>query len=311
MEHLLESWGYLAVFVLSFISAMGLPVGSEVALIYGGVLASGKIPNQPHHLNLAVVILLATLGEVLGSSVGFLIGDHGGRPLVDRWGRYVLLSHKDLDRAERWFASRESIVFYGRFIPLLRSFVSIAAGLGRMPFVKFLLFTAAACALWCSALASLGYALGSSYTHVLKSFGYVGYLAAALFVVAVAILFAHRLRDVRRQDVRHSSVVPADPPEEANLSPAPGDKKVVEITDHEIRARAAAIITMMNEQAQVAEAAVAYISVITATRPVPGARSSGGRQSQFPAEGSDSDQKVAQIAVEGEREGRAVEKVDR
>src|ERR1039458_4134846 len=63
----LETWGYLAVFVLSFISAMGLPVGAEVAIIYGGVLASGQIPHEPHHLNLAAVIVVAVLAEVLGS----------------------------------------------------------------------------------------------------------------------------------------------------------------------------------------------------------------------------------------------------
>src|SRR6202021_1619350 len=74
MEHFLETWGYLAVFVLSFISAVGLPVGSEVAVIYGGVLASGQIPNEPHHLNLFAVILLATLAELVGSAVGYLIG---------------------------------------------------------------------------------------------------------------------------------------------------------------------------------------------------------------------------------------------
>lgn len=202
MEHFLETWGYLAVFVLSFISSMGLPVGSEVAIIYGGVLASGQIPDEPHHLNLVVVIVLATLAEVLGSTVGYLIGDFGGRPLVDRLGRFVLLTHGDLDRAERWFAHRgEPFVIFGRFIPLLRSFVSFAAGLGEMAFAKFVLFTVIGCAVWCTALASLGYSLGSSYNHVLKAFSYVGYVAAALFVVGIVILFAHRWRAIRRQRI--------------------------------------------------------------------------------------------------------------
>jgi membrane protein DedA with SNARE-associated domain len=203
MEHFLETWGYLAVFVLSFISAMGLPVGAEVAIIYGGVLASGKIPNEPHHLNLVGVILLATLAELLGSAVGYLIGYFGGRPLVDHLGRYVLLTHKDLDRAERWFDRRgEPFVLFGRFIPLLRSFVSFAAGLAEMAFAKFALFTVVGCAIWCTALTCLGYSLGSSYEHVLKAFSYAGYVAAALFVVAVVVLFAHRLRVVRRERER-------------------------------------------------------------------------------------------------------------
>jgi membrane protein DedA with SNARE-associated domain len=200
MEHFLETWGYLAVFALSFISSMGLPVGSEIAIIYGGVLASGQIPNEPHHLLLVVVIVLATLGELLGSLAGYLIGYFGGRALVDRFGKYVLLTHKDLDRADAWFGRHgEPLVLFGRFIPLLRSFVSFAAGLGEMAIGKFVVFTVIGCAIWCTALASLGYALGSSYSHVLKAFSYAGYLAAVLAVVAVVILFLHRLRVVREE----------------------------------------------------------------------------------------------------------------
>jgi membrane protein DedA with SNARE-associated domain len=200
MENFLESWGYVAVFVLSFISSMGLPVGAEVAIIYGGVLASGQIPNEPHHLNLVAVIVVAIAAEVLGSLAGYLIGYFGGRTLVDRFGKYVLLTHKDLDRAEAWFARRgEPFVLFGRFIPLLRSFVSFAAGLGEMAIAKFLLFTVVGCAIWCAALTSVGYELGSSYRHVLKAFSDVGYVLGALFVIAVVILFVHRLRVVRAE----------------------------------------------------------------------------------------------------------------
>jgi membrane protein DedA with SNARE-associated domain len=200
MEHFLETWGYLAVFILSFVSSMGLPVGAEVAIIYGGVLASGQIVNEPHPLNLVAVIAVATLAEVLGSLVGYLIGYFGGRPLVDRVGKYVLLTHKDLDRAEAWFARRgEPVVLFGRFIPLLRSFVSLAAGLAEMARAKFLLFTVIGCAVWCTVLTSVGYGLGSSYHRVLKAFSYAGYVAAVLVVIAVVVLFIHRLRVVRSE----------------------------------------------------------------------------------------------------------------
>ena len=198
MEHFLEHWGYLAVFALSFISAMGLPVGAEIAVIYGGVLASGQIPNEPHHLDLAVVIGLATLGEVLGSLAGYLIGYYGGRALVDRFGKYLLLSHRDLDRAEVWFDRHgEPLVLFGRFVPLLRSFVSFAAGLGEMAIGRFVVFTVLGCALWCTALASLGYALGSSYEHVLKAFSNAGYLLGIVALLVVAAFFVHRLRVIR------------------------------------------------------------------------------------------------------------------
>jgi membrane protein DedA with SNARE-associated domain len=200
MENFLVHWGYLAVFVLSFVSSMGLPVGAEVAIIYGGVLASGQVTSEHHQLSLVVVIVVATLAEVLGSLAGYLIGYFGGRPLVDKVGKYVLLTHKDLDRAEAWFARRgEPVVLFGRFIPLLRSFVSFAAGLGEMAMAKFAIFTVIGCAIWCTVLTSVGYSLGSSYKHVLKAFSYAGYVAAVLVVIAVAVLFVHRLRQVREE----------------------------------------------------------------------------------------------------------------
>ncbi len=200
MEHFLETWGYLAVFVLSFISSMGLPVGAEVAIIYGGVLASGQVPGEPHHLMLWAVIVVAVAAELLGSLAGYLIGYYGGRPLVDRIGKYVLLTHRDLDRAEAWFTRRgEPFVLFGRFIPLLRSFVSFAAGLGEMAIAKFVLFTLVGSAIWCTALTSLGYSLGSTYNHVLKAFNDAGYVAAALAVIAVVALFFHRFRVVREE----------------------------------------------------------------------------------------------------------------
>lgn len=202
MEHFLETWGYVAVFGLAFISSLGIPVGAEVAIIYGGVLASGQITNEPHHLNVVVVILVATLAEVLGSLGGYLIGYFGGRPLIDRFGKFVLLTHKDLNRAEAWFAKRgDSVVLFGRLIPLLRSLVSFAAGLGEMAITKFVVFTAIGCAIWCSILTTVGYSLGSSYSHVLKAFSFAGYVAAVLVIIAVAVLFWHRLRVVRSERV--------------------------------------------------------------------------------------------------------------
>jgi membrane protein DedA with SNARE-associated domain len=199
LEHILATWGYLALFGLAALAALGIPVGSEIAIGYAGVLASGDIVTGRHdHLQLALVILLATLGEVTGSTIGYAIGRYGGRSLVERVGKYALLTHKDLDRAELWFSRRgEPLVFFGRFIPLVRSFVSIAAGIGEMAMTKFLLFTFAACAIWCGALAGIGYALGSSWHRIITDFSYVGYLAAGLIFVLVLLFIVHRLRQLR------------------------------------------------------------------------------------------------------------------
>ena len=199
MEHFLESWGYLAIFTLSLISSTGIPVGAELALIFGGVLSSGQVRDEVHPLNLVLVIGAATAAE-LGWYVGYFVGARGGRPLVDRLGKYVLITHRDLDRADAWFARRgEVLVLVGRVIPLVRSFVSLAAGLGEMPIAKFTLFTLIGCAIWCTALAVLGYDLGSSYNHVLKDFSDAGYLAGAILGVAIVGLFVHRFRAVRAE----------------------------------------------------------------------------------------------------------------
>jgi membrane protein DedA with SNARE-associated domain len=209
LTNFLYHYSYFAIFLLSFISSMGIPAGSEVAIIGGGALASGHVhklmaDGQPSseffHLSLVLVILVALLGEVLGSMVGYLIGLKGGRLAVDKWGKYLLLAHKDLDRAEAWFDRHgEPLVLFGRFIPLLRSFVSFAAGLAEMAFAKFLVYTVIGCAVWCTALSVLGYSLGGTYDHVQKSFSYASYVILVLVIIAVALLIWHRFRTVRAE----------------------------------------------------------------------------------------------------------------
>ncbi len=210
VEHFLTHWGYLAIFVATLVSAMGLPVGAEAAIIYGGVLSSAAGTTDGRHLNLIAVIAVAVAGELVGSYLGYGLGYLGGRPLVDRVGKYVLLTHKDLDRAEAWFARRgDAVVFFGRFIPLVRSFISFAAGIGEMALGKFTVFTLLACTIWCVALAGLGHALAGSYQHVMKAFSYVGYAAAAVLLVVLVVLFVHRIRVVRAE---HAARREADEP---------------------------------------------------------------------------------------------------
>ena len=201
MEHFLSTWGYLALFVATFVSSMGIPVGSEIAMGYAGALASGQLTSPgASHIELVPAILVALAGELAGSAAGYAIGRFGGRPLVDKAGHFILLTHRDLDRAEAWFARRgEPVVFFGRLIPLLRSFISFAAGLGEMAVAKFAVFTFFGCALWCAALVSIGYALGSSWHNVIKKFSYVGYAAAVVAVVLIAVALIHRIRVVRAE----------------------------------------------------------------------------------------------------------------
>ena len=200
MTHLVATWGYLALFLAVLLAAMGVPTGSELVIAYAGALASGHVGGAKHHFDIVVVIVLATVGELLGAFVGYGIGRAGGRPLVERLGRFVLLTRTDLDRAERLFMRHgEPVVFFGRFIPLVRSFVGIAAGIAEMSVAKFGVFTGLAALMWCTAFASLGDTLGASWSSVLHKVSDAGYVAAGLLVVAVVVLFLGRLRAVRAE----------------------------------------------------------------------------------------------------------------
>ena len=213
MEHFIADHSYVAIFAACVISSLGIPIGSEIAIGYGGALASGAL-GAPH-LHLGYVILVAVAGELVGSCLGYAVGRFGGRPLVDRLGKWVLLTHRDLDRAEQWFSERgEPFVLVGRLIPLMRSFVSLAAGLGEMTVGKFLAFTVIGSAIFTSALAGAGDALGSSWHHVVKDFSYAGYVALGLVVLAIALAFTHRIRVVRAERAgagpRHAVRHPAE-----------------------------------------------------------------------------------------------------
>jgi len=201
MEHFLETWGYLALLVATAVSALGIPIGSEIAIGYAGALASGQlVTTGKDHLNIVLVIVLATVGELIGSAAGYSVGYFGGRPLVDKVGRFVLVSKKDLDRAEAWIDGRgESVVFFARLIPLVRSFISLAAGLAEMGRAKFAILTVLGSAVFTGALAGIGYSLGSSWHHVVKDFSYAGYVAIVLVVIAIALALVHRVRQVRSE----------------------------------------------------------------------------------------------------------------
>ena len=194
VQSFLESWGYLALVVLTFAEAACIPIPSEITLGFAGYLA------YEHKLEIVLVILLATLGELAGSFVGWGIGRYGGRPLIDRLGKYVLLTKTDLDRAHRWFERRgEPAVVLGRVLPIIRTFISLPAGVAEMSPVRFGIATAGGSLVWCAALSIAGYELGSKWHELTKGFSDAGYLLAALAVVAIAAFIGHRYLAVRRE----------------------------------------------------------------------------------------------------------------
>lgn len=196
MQHFLETWGYLAVFILTVLESACVPIPSEVTLGLSGALASGAMIGGSHgSLNLGLVIVVGIAGSVVGSLLAYVVGRTGGRALVDRYGKYVLLSHADLDKTELWFSRRgEWMVLYGRVLPFIRTFISLPAGMAEMNVAKFTAFTAIGVSIWVALLSSIGYALGDSWNKMVAAFGILGYVIAAGVVLAAIVFMVHRYR---------------------------------------------------------------------------------------------------------------------
>ena len=194
--------GLYAVFALMLIDSV-LPAASELVMLYAGVLASGALPGQDvvlfgHQIdsNFWAFVAIATAGvagQTVGSIIGWAIGLYGGRPLVERHGRWLHLGPENLDRAERWFERwGDWAVFLGRMTPVVRSFVSIPAGLARMPLGRFTLYSVLGTIPWCFGIAGAGWALGSSWETFHHDFRYVEVLVGIVILAVVVWLLRRR-----------------------------------------------------------------------------------------------------------------------
>jgi membrane protein DedA with SNARE-associated domain len=193
LEPTLNRFGYLAVVGLVLIEDFGVPVPGETVLILGAVYAgTGR-------LNIALVALLGFCGAVLGDNIGFAIGHFGGRPLVERYGRYIFLTPERVDKATAFFQRHGGkIVIVARFIEGLRQANGIIAGVSGMHWAKFLIFNAIGAALWVAVWASVGYFSGSHIDTIYNdATRYDTYLAIALGALLLAYV-ARRVVRVRR-----------------------------------------------------------------------------------------------------------------
>jgi membrane protein DedA with SNARE-associated domain len=150
--------GYAGVVLLMAIESACIPLPSEIIMPFSGYLVSRG------EFNLWLVGLAGAVGCVLGSLVAYWVGMYGGRPLVEKYGRYLLISHHDLDLADRWFARfGEVIVFASRLLPAIRTFIAFPAGVARMNLKKFVIYTFAGSLPWCIGLAYVGQRLGEKW----------------------------------------------------------------------------------------------------------------------------------------------------
>jgi len=196
--------GVYAVFLLMAIDAV-FPAASELVMVYAGALASGAFASQQvvlfgHEIEpgfgaYVTMSLSGTLGYLVGAVAGWAIGLYGGRPLVERRGRLLHLGPERFDRAERWFDRHDRwAVLLGRVTPVVRSFVSIPAGIFEMPLAPYTLFTLIGSGLWAFAFAAIGYAVGSNYERFHHFFDIALVAGAVLLVLYLVVRRVSRLK---------------------------------------------------------------------------------------------------------------------
>ena len=200
MQSFIQSYGYFALILLSIAGSACIPIPSEVVFVVAGALCTTAVTGHAQ-FTLWAVIVVGTLGSMIGSQIAYEVGRSAGRTIVDRWGKWILLTHKDLDSSERWFAKYGSAtVLIGRVLPVVRSFISVPAGIAEMKRDRFVILTAIGSAIWVALLSALGYAAGKNWHHVSKDFHYAQTPTIIVVVVLIILGFWHRIRSVRRQN---------------------------------------------------------------------------------------------------------------
>ena len=200
MEHFIVSeisrHGYLAIFVLMTLESACIPIPSEAIMLFGGALTAGvTIAGVTGHLNVVAVGLLGVAGNLVGSIMTYYLGRTGGRALIDKWGRYMLLRHKDLDRAEAFFKKRgEVAVLVGRILPVVRTFISLPAGIAEMPIYRFALFTLLGCLPWVFALTYIGRSVAGNWQTISSYFTPISLLFGIVIVGALVWWYIKRRR---------------------------------------------------------------------------------------------------------------------
>lgn len=203
--NLIEHWyltaGYAGVVLAMALESCCIPLPSELVMPLAGYMVF-KYPDQ---FSLIGVGVAGALGCVIGSAVAYGIGAAGGRPLLLRYGKYILISKADSDRADRWFAHYGApVAFFSRLLPVVRTYISLPAGISRMNFPQFLLFTLLGSLPWTFALAWLGVTFGDSFQKAVSEmttvFHGLDILILALLVVAVGLYIYRHVRHMRAAD---------------------------------------------------------------------------------------------------------------
>ena len=190
IDALYSRLGYVGVVIAMTIESAALPIPSELILPFAGWSVSRGLvePLTNSVWSYWGAVIAGVIGNTAGSLVGYAIGAYGGRPFVERYGRYVLISTHDLDVAERWFARwGEATVFFSRMLPIVRTFISIPAGVARMPVWRFVVFSLLGAIPWVMLLVWGGVVLGDHWLDLKHSLKGLDYLVAAVILAGVGL----------------------------------------------------------------------------------------------------------------------------
>jgi membrane protein DedA with SNARE-associated domain len=202
MQSFVQSYGYFALIVLSIAESACFPIPSEVTFGFAGALCTAAVTGHAQ-FNFWAVIIIGTLGSLVGSQIAYEVGRTAGRTIVDRWGKWILLSHKDLDASERWFQKYGAwSVLIGRVLPVIRSVISVPAGIAEMKRGRFAVLTLIGSFVWVTLLVSLGDAAGSNWRRVAKDVHYAQTPTIIVIVLFILAGLALRIRSVRRTNAR-------------------------------------------------------------------------------------------------------------
>jgi membrane protein DedA with SNARE-associated domain len=194
--------GLYAVFILMLVDAV-FPAASELVMLYAGALAAAAFGGhhvvlfgdriESHFWAFVAVSFAGVIGYTIGSLLGWGIGAYAGRPLLEERGRWLHLERAKLERADRWFERfGDAAVFLGRITPVVRSFISIPAGVVRMPIVRFTVLTFLGTVPWCFGIAAAGWALGANWERFHREFAYAEYAVGAAIIALLTYLILRR-----------------------------------------------------------------------------------------------------------------------
>lgn len=190
---LIDKFGYAGIFLTMAFESAAIPIPSEVVVPFGGFLASGG------RLSFWPVVLVATLANLAGSIVIYLVGLSGGRWFLERYGKYVLVHQDDISKMDRWLDKYGSrVAFFSRLMPGVRTFSSLVIGAGKMNFKRFLFYTFLGSFLWNLPLAYIGLVTGKNWNVLQPYFHKFELLIAALIVIAITLFVFKHIHKIKR-----------------------------------------------------------------------------------------------------------------